>query len=81
MTERGMEMLSGVVVRVSAQLGSCSMPIADILQLATGSLIRLDCAAGSPVDLLVNGSPIARGEIVAIDDRYGLRVTELIGAA
>ena len=79
MTERSLEMLSGVVVRVSAQIGSCSMPIADVLHLAAGSLIRLDRAAGSPVDLLVNGSPIARGEIVAIDDRYGLRITELTG--
>jgi flagellar motor switch protein FliN/FliY len=78
-TERSLDVLSGVVVRVSAHVGSCKMPISDVLNLGAGSLIQLDRAAGEVVDLLVNGTPIARGEIVAIGDRYGLRITEVVG--
>jgi len=69
--------LGGINVRVSVEAGSCTMPIAQLLKLGTGSLVALDRSAGSAVDMLVNGKLIARGEIVAIDDNYGLRVTEL----
>ncbi len=75
--DRDLDVLGGVNVRVSVEAGACTMPIAQLLKLGTGSLVALDRAAGSPVDLLVNGKLIARGEIVAIDDNYGLRITEL----
>lgn len=79
--DRPLEVLHGVLVRVSAQVGSSKMPISEILKLGTGSLIQLDRPAGAAVDLLVNGRTIARGEIVAVDDRYGLRITEIVGGS
>jgi flagellar motor switch protein FliN/FliY len=64
---------------VTAELGRTTMPVADLLGLAPGSLIELDRAAGSPIDVLVNGTLIARGEVVVIDEDFGLRITEIIG--
>ena len=55
------------------------MLLRDILQLAPGSVIELDRAAGGPVDLLVNNTLVARGEVVVIDEEFGLRVTEVVG--
>jgi len=77
--DRDLDVLGGVSVRVSVEAGACTMPISHLLKLGTGSLVALDRAASSPVDMLVNGKLIARGEIVAIDDNYGLRITELAG--
>jgi len=77
--DRNLEVLHDVCVRVAAEVGACKMPISQILKLGTGSLVQLDRAAGAAVDVLVKGKPIARGEIVAIDENYGLRITELIG--
>ncbi len=74
---RDLDVLEDVSVRISVEAGGCTMPIALLLKLGTGSLVTLDRAAGAPVDMLVNGKLIARGEIVAIDDNYGLRITEL----
>lgn len=54
------------------------MPIAELLKLGTGSIVELDRPVTSPVDLLVNDRPIARGEIVAIEENFGLRITELL---
>jgi len=76
--DRKLEMLNDVRVRVAVEVGACAMPIAQILALGTGSLVQLDRAAGTAVDMLVNGKLIGRGEIVAIDENYGLRVTELV---
>jgi flagellar motor switch protein FliN/FliY len=64
---------------VTAELGRTTMAVAELLGLAPGSLIELDRAAGSPIDVLVNGTIIARGEVVVIDDDFGLRITEIIG--
>lgn len=72
-----LDVLGGVLVRVSVELGSCKMPISDVLKIGPGSVIQLERAAGAPADLLVNGAVLARGEIVAVDDRYGLRITEV----
>jgi flagellar motor switch protein FliN/FliY len=73
-----MELLLQVPLRLSVVLGSCTMSIADILKLGTGSIVELDRDVTHPVDLLVNDRPIARGEIVAIDETFGLRITELV---
>jgi flagellar motor switch protein FliN/FliY len=54
--------------------------VRELLELTPGSVIELDRAAGSPVDLLVNGTIIARGEVVVIDEEYGIRVSEIIGS-
>lgn len=75
-----MAFLLSVPLEVTVELGSVSLPVAEILKLGAGSVVELDRAANSPVDLLVNGRKIARGEIVAVDDRFALRITELIVA-
>jgi flagellar motor switch protein FliN len=73
-----LDVLMHVPLHLTAELGSCSMSVADVLKLGTGSVVQLDQLAGGPVDLLVNEKLIARGEIVAIDDNFGIRITELI---
>lgn len=80
-TERKLDVLNDVRVRVAVEVAACAMPISQILTLGTGSLVQLDRAAGAPVDMLVNGKLIGRGEIVAIDDNYGLRITELVAGS
>ncbi len=75
--ERG-GLLMHVPLRVSIELGSCTMAISEILKLGTGSIVEVNRNADRPVDLLVNDRPIARGEIVAVDDKFGLRITELL---
>jgi len=67
-----------VRLQITAELGKCKMSVADILKLGNGSIVELDRLAGGPVDLLVNNKLVARGEVVAIDDNFGVRITELI---
>jgi flagellar motor switch protein FliN len=69
--------LMHVPLRLTVELGSCTMSVAEILRLGTGSIVELDRPANHPVSLLVNNRPIARGEIVAIEENFGLRITEL----
>jgi len=71
--------LSDVEMGVTVELGRARMIISDILALTIGSVIELDRIAGSPVDVLVNGTLIARGEVVVIDEEFGVRVTEVMG--
>jgi flagellar motor switch protein FliN len=71
-------LLMHVPLRVSIELGTCTMSISEILKLGTGSIVEVNRDAGQPVDLLVNDRPIARGEIVAVEDKFGLRITELL---
>lgn len=75
---RGIELLHGVDMEVTVELGRTRMTVRDLLALAPGAVLELDRAAGSPADLLVNGRLIARGEVVVIDEDFGLRVTEII---
>jgi flagellar motor switch protein FliN/FliY len=70
--------LAEVMLDVSVELGRSSIPIRELLSLDEGGVIRLGRPVGEPVDLLVNGLPTARGEIVVVDGRLGLKVTELI---
>jgi flagellar motor switch protein FliN/FliY len=71
-------LLMQVPLRLTVALGSCTMPVAEILKLGTGSIVELDRGVNYPVDLLVNEKPIARGEIVAVEESFGLRITELL---
>jgi flagellar motor switch protein FliN/FliY len=71
--------LSAVPVDLSVEMGRTRMTVGETLELRTGSIITLNRMAGEPVDLLVNGTPIARGEVVVIDEQFGLRVTEVLG--
>ncbi|HLX26044.1 MAG TPA: flagellar motor switch protein FliN [Candidatus Cybelea sp.] len=73
-----MELLLHVPLHLSVVLGSSTMSIAEILKLGTGSIVELDRNVTHPVDLLVNDRPIARGEIVAVDETFGLRITEVL---
>jgi len=74
------DMLADIPVRVTVELGKTRKNISEILALTTGSVIELDKMAGEPVDILVNGKPIARGEVVVIDENFGVRITEVLGA-
>ena len=75
---RGIEMLHGVEMELTVELGRARMPVRDLLALAPGAVLELDRAAGSPADLLVNGRLIARGEVVVVDEDFGLRITEIL---
>ena len=75
---RGLEMLHGVVMDVTVELGRTRMTVRELLALTPGTVLELDRAAGSPADLLVNGRLIARGEDVVVDEDFGLRVTEIV---
>jgi flagellar motor switch protein FliN/FliY len=65
-------------MEVSAELGRTRMNVRDLLSLSPGVVVELDRAAGSPADLLVNGRLIARGEVVVIDENFGIRITEIV---
>ena len=65
-------------MNVTVELGRAVMQVRDLLSLRQGSIIELDRAAGAAVDVLVNGTLVARGEVVVIDDELGVRVTELV---
>ena len=73
----GIEGLLGVPVRVTVEIGRTKMTLAELVALTPGSLVTLDREAHEPVDVLVNGKIVARGEVVTIDDQYGVRVTSV----
>jgi flagellar motor switch protein FliN/FliY len=73
-----LDLVLDVPVEVSVEVGRTTMTIRETLAIAPGSIISLDRMAGEPVDLLVNGRRIARGEVVAVDEEFGLRVTEVV---
>jgi flagellar motor switch protein FliN/FliY len=75
---RNMDLLMNVSLAVSAELGRCTMRVGDVLKLGRGSVIELDRAAAGPIDVLINNRLVARGEIVAVDERFGVRVTEVV---
>jgi flagellar motor switch protein FliN/FliY len=74
----GLDLLHDVEMEVTAELGRTRMSVRELLALTPGTVVELDRAAGGPADLLVNGRLIARGEVVVIDENFGLRVTEII---
>jgi flagellar motor switch protein FliN len=70
--------LADVEMGVTAELGRCEMTVRELLALTPGAVIDLDRAAGAPVDVLVNGTLIARGEVVVIDEEFGIRIQEIL---
>ena len=70
-----------VPVNLTIELGSCQLPMREVLQLTVGSVVQLDKPADAPVELTVNGKLIARGEVVIVEERFGVKITEVIGAA
>jgi len=78
---RSIELLQGVEMSVTVELGRTRLLMRDLLGLRAGSVVELDRPAGSPVDILVNGTLLARGEVVVVDDELGVRITEIAGGA
>ena len=74
----GIEMLRDVEMEVTCELGRTRMTVRQLLALAPGDVVELDRLAGSPADLLVNGTLLARGEVVVVDESFGLRITEIV---
>ncbi|GHS97234.1 flagellar motor switch protein FliN [Synergistales bacterium] len=74
------DLIADIPVRVTVELGKTRKNVSDILALTTGSVIELDKMAGEAVDVLVNGKLIAKGEVVVIDENFGVRITEVVGA-
>lgn len=75
-----LDVLLDVPVSLTVELGGCLMPMRDVLQLGVGSVVQLDKVASAPVELLVNRKLIARGEVVVVEDRFGIKVTEIVSA-
>jgi len=72
------DMILDIPVQLTVELGRTRIPIKHILQLAQGSVIELDALAGEPMDVLVNGSLIAQGEVVVVNDKFGIRLTDIV---
>ena len=79
-TDEGFERLLDVPLTVSVELGRTRMRIQDLLELGQGAIVDLDRLAGEPVDVLVNGRPVAHGEIVVTNDRYAVRIVSVRSA-
>jgi flagellar motor switch protein FliN/FliY len=75
------EPLSNVELEAAVELGRTNLLIGDVLKLRTGSLVQLDKMLGEPAELVVKGNMIAKGEVVVVDDRFGLRITEVLSRA
>ena len=76
-----LDLLLGVTLKVTVELGRTKMNIEEVLKLGPGSVVELDKLAGEPVDVLINERMIARGEVVVIDDRFGVRITDVVSPA
>lgn len=72
------QMVLDIPVQLSVELGRTRVPIKYILQLAQGSIVELDALAGEPMDVLVNGYLIAQGEVVVVNDKFGIRLTDIV---
>lgn len=71
--------LADVELTVTVELGRLRLPLRDLLRLQEGTVLELDRLAGAPVDVLANGTAVARGDVVVVGDELGVRVTELVG--
>ena len=75
---RELEMIMDIPVKLRVELGRTRITIKQLLELAQGSVLALDGLAGEPMDILINSYLIAQGEVVVVDDKYGIRITEII---
>ena len=73
-----LDMILDIPVHLAVELGRTKIAIRDLLQLAQGSVVELDALAGEPMDILVNGCLIAQGEVVVVNEKFGIRVTDII---
>jgi len=73
-----LDLISDIAMSLTVELGRVKLTVRDLLALREGSLIELDRVAGSPVDVMVNGSLVAHGDVVVVDDELGVRITEIV---
>lgn len=78
--EKALDIVLDVRVKVTVQLGSCELPMRDVLELAPGAVVQLHQHASEPVGLYVNDKLVAYGEVVVVEDNFGIKVTELVGS-
>lgn len=76
--EMNINLILDVAVTLSLEVGRARMSVRDLLQLAPGAIVELDRMAGEPLDVLVNGVRVARGEVVVVNDKFGIRLTEVV---
>lgn len=80
-TENDIDFILDIPVQLTVELGRTKIAIKNLLQLAQGSVVELDGLAGEPMDVLVNGCLIAQGEVVVVNDKFGIRLTDIITPA
>ena len=78
MAGNDINMILDIPVQLTVELGRARIPIKNILQLAQGSVVELEALAGEPMDVLVNGYLIAQGEVVVVNDKFGIRLTDIV---
>ena len=79
--EKTLDIVLDVKVKVTVQLGSVMLPMRDVLELTAGSVVQLTQHASDPVGLFVNDKLVAYGEVVVVEDNFGIKITELVGSA
>lgn len=80
-TDANLEVILDIPVTLSMEIGRTELPISSLLQLNQGSVVELDRLAGEPMDVLINGTLIAHGEVVVINEKFGIRLTDVISPA
>ncbi|MCE0723413.1 MULTISPECIES: flagellar motor switch protein FliN [Legionella] len=76
-----MDLILDIPVSVTVEIGRTKMTIRNLLQLNQGGIVALDCLAGDPLDVLVNGTLVAHGEVVVVNDKFGVRLTDIVSKA
>ena len=80
MEDKSLDIVLDVKVKVTVQLGSCQLSMREVLELAPGAVVQLNQHASDPVGLYVNDKLVAYGEVVVVEDNFGIKVTELVGS-
>jgi flagellar motor switch protein FliN/FliY len=78
--EMNLNLILDVAVTLALEVGRARMPVRELLQLAPGAIVELDRLANEPLDVLVNGVRIARGEVVVVNEKFGIRLTDVVSA-
>jgi flagellar motor switch protein FliN len=76
-----LDFLLDVPIKLTVELGGCQISMRDLLQLSVGSVVQLDKSANASVDLFVNQKLVARGEVVVVEDNFGIKITEILAKA
>ncbi|MCC6207677.1 MAG: flagellar motor switch protein FliN [Gammaproteobacteria bacterium] len=81
MGDKGLDMILDIPVTVAVEIGRTKISISNLLKLNQGSVVELDRLAGEPMDVTVNGTLVAHGEVVVVNEKFGIRLTDIISAA